>query len=319
MNTLSHSSMISNDDCPASPVTNTKFTNKKCNSFSGSHSFIHCSWDNSGLTSNGGAIHCAFSDDTQKPSISLTIEQCIFSHCHETSTECGGGAVSAEYISAARIESSYFYDCECGANSSLANGGGVLLNYLYSYPSIRRCSFLSCVSGDDGGGCGIWYCNSSVMYVVDSCRFIQCSAVDASSSAGGGLMIAWNEDSVTITNCLFYSCSCLGAIWGGGGIWINRPSNTDVSPITFSFFCQNIAEKGRDVLLVSFPSSPQAIIHSFSFEAQSGRLEGGPDDWLPLASLGLFVSELRCDLLKHKQVSQIIILLQKIIKKNKSI
>ena len=268
-------SIPSNDECTNTEVKDKPYSGQKCSDNSTSHSFIRCSWDNSPHTSNGGAIHlrCA----SPQPSISLTVDKCTFLHCHETNG-VGGGAIYAEYISTAMVENSLFYDCECVWNTTGPEGAGALLNYIYTRPFIKCCSFISCTTGDDGGGCGIWYSNSSNIYGVEFCRFIRCKGTHETSSEGGGIMIYGNTDFVSCTNCLFYACETKDQ---GGGIYIQYPTGTSVKPITFCFFRENQSGNGRDVCFDGFNTTPQAIIYSFSCESADGKIDGGPDNWLP--------------------------------------
>ena len=140
----------SNTNCPKSSIDDKQFIKYKCDDTSTSHSFIHCSWDNNGLTSKGGAIHIAFS--ASHSSIILKVDGCTFLHCHETSSN-GAGAVYAQHIGTTTVENSLFYDCECAHNPDYPEGAGINFNLIHTYPLIKSCSFISCVSGDDGGGC----------------------------------------------------------------------------------------------------------------------------------------------------------------------
>ena len=251
------------------------FTQQKCSNNSTSHSFIHCSWDNSGLVSNGGAIHLCC--DSSQPLISLTVDECTFQHCYETSSD-GAGAVYAQNIGISIVENSFFYDCKCATNTLFPEGAGVLFNYIRTSPLIKLTFFLSCITGDDGGGCGIWYSNSSITYVVDSCRFIKCKGTTDNGCQGGGIIIAHCTTFIACTNCLLCACE---AKHQGGGIWIMCPTGAPISPITFCFFHENQSDNGRDVYFQDFDSVLPAIAHSFSFESTSGRVGAQSDDWLP--------------------------------------
>ena len=264
----------SNTNCLEPSIDYEQFVKYKCDDNSGSHSFRHCSWDNTGLTTNGGAIHYVLSEDTKQTS-SISVYKCTFLHCHETSTD--GGAVYARYIGSASVSDSFFYDCECGSDHG-QEGGGICYAYLSSNPSISRCTFISCVSADDGGGCGIWYSHSPTPYAVDSCSFIQCNGINDAESEGGGIILCLNTDFITCINCLFYGCKGPSQ---GGGIFLEGASDTTPVPITFCFFRENESRNGRDVFLRGLPSNIRAITHSFSFESRDGRVAGGQDNWLP--------------------------------------
>ena len=268
----SHHSLISNVACPDSPVQNQNFFKQKYDTGSGTHSFTRCSWDNSGLTSGGGAIHIVFSESHS--SISLTVDDCNFLHCKE-SNSVGGGAISIKYIGSADIENSVFYDCECGISSDGPESAGILLLYLYSYPLIKSCSFISCTTGDDSGGCGIYCSNSTSPYAIDSCRFIKCKGTDTSSSEGGGAAIGENFMHVGVSNSLFNENH---AVFGGAvEIWEDYLSSFQY-PFKFCFFNNNTATKGNDICFASTPAQ-YPFLHCLSTTASS-RVYNGDDNWL---------------------------------------
>ena len=255
-------SVTPNDDCPSTPVTNREFKPIKCTYSSGSHSFIQCTWDNSERTSNGGAIHYRLTANTKDSSTSLTVDKCTFLHCKEADP-IDGGAIYTAYIGTVSVSNSHFLDCKSGSGETGAEGGGVLCYFISVLPLIRSCTFLFCTTGDDGGGCGIWFSNSSLAYAVDSCRCIKCQGTHIDNSQGGGIMLAWNDMFITITNCLLSACETK---YQGGGIWMSYPSGTSVRPLTFCFFSENKSGYGRDVQFINFPSDAEAITHSFSTE-----------------------------------------------------
>ena len=281
------SSFISNSNpaCSENPTQDKSFFNVNCSYSSGSHTFIDCSWDNKDSGTNGYGIYYVLpSSDSAS---SLTVTHCSFIHCH-ASGGVGGGGVFAQCVGSASVCDSNFYDCSCGSYDYM-EGGGVLLNYIAVKPQIVHCTLFLCSSPDDGGGCGIWCSNSSLPYAVDSCRFIHCKGTHQTSSQGGGIVIGWNTDFITCTNSLFCACS---APTEGGGVWINHPPQTDLHPITFCFFCENIAGQGKDVLLRNFQMTPQPITYSFSCESENGKVSGGSDYWLPQTNtiIKVFVS-----------------------------
>ena len=144
-------------------------------------------------------------------------------------------------------------------------------------PLIQYCSFVSCFSGDDGGGCGIWYSYSSITYVVDSCRFIKCKGIADDNSEGGGIMMYGNNEFITFTNSLFYACS---APVNAGGAYLQK-CGPIVKPIKFCFFRDNKSNGARDLKFSLFDTTPQPITHSFSYESDGGKVVGGSDSWLP--------------------------------------
>ena len=282
----------SNNECTNTEVKDKSFNQQKCSDNSTRHSFIHCSWDNNGRSSSGGAIHlrCTYS----QPSITLTVDRCIFFHCHETGN-IGGGRVYAEYIGTTMIRNSFFYDCQCGTGADGPDGAGALLNYIHTFPLIQCCIFLFCTSGDDGGGCGIWNSQSPVSYAVDSCTFLKCKGVHQKSTDGGGIIFNQNIDMISCTNCLFHACTTPHY---GGAISAVYPSGTTIKPISFCYFHQNTAEYGNDIFLYCFPDPSQTVLHCLSTSASDRVCSvlnendiSNPDkfksdsDWLPLGTL----------------------------------
>ena len=276
-----------NTNCLPSIIVDKTFPNQKCDDKSVSHSFIHCSWNNNGLTSGGGAVHIVFTSSYS--SLSLTVDDCSFLHCHETGS-VDGGAIYAQRIDAATVKKSFFYDCECGLSTTGPEGGGIILNYIRTLPLIKSCVFVSCMTADDGGGCGIYYSYSTLTYAIDSCRCIKCKGSRITSNQGGGICLSLNYDYLACTNCLLYACEAKSQ---GGGVWIGHPTGTTVKPITFCFFRGNTAGEGRDVYFYQLPTTPQAIIQSFSYESENVRVSGGSDNWLPQGIIykGLIIDE----------------------------
>ena len=272
----SHHSSVSNVACPDSSVEDQNFVNNKCDGGSGTFSFKHCSWNNSGLSSHGGAIHLVYS--SPQSSISLTIVDCSFLHCHETG-DVGGGAISAKCIGTATVNNSLFYDCRCGMTPTWEDGAGILFYYIYTLPLIKYSSFVSCISSDDGGGCGIWYGNSSVNYAVDSCHFIKCKGTHATSSEGGAVIIFQNQMHIGLSNSLLHD----NHAFYGGALDLCDSSLSDFNhPVIFSFFNRNSVPSngfGNDVYL-SGPLPKHPLLHCFSTPSLV-RVYNGNDDWLP--------------------------------------
>ena len=265
---------IPNIACAEFPVENQNFIKYKCDSGSGTHSFTNCSWDNTGLSSDGGAIHLIFSEPHS--SISLCVSQCTFLHCHETGS-VDGGAVYARSIGTTSVSNSFFYDCECG--SYINNGGaGICFDAISKHPSIIRCTFISCTTADDGGGCEIWYSKADSVYAIDSCVCIRCKGTHVSDSQGGWIMISHNTDPITCTNSLLTACETKKQ---GGGIWINYPADKFVKPVIFCFFHENKSPSGKDVCFYEYRSDIQPILYSFISDCCDKRVGGGSNNWLP--------------------------------------
>ena len=251
-----------NSACSPSPIEDQQVSNENCTYYSGSHTFINCSWDNAESINTGCAIYfLLYSPDS---SASLNIKRCSFFHCHSSGT-VAGGAIHVQYIHSITISASVFYDCSCGSYESF-EGGAILLSYINSQTSIKDCLFLFCESPDDGGACGIYYCDSSLLYTVDSCCYIQCKGIEDGNSQGGGIMFFQNPGNQASTNCLF---SKLEAYYGGA-IYLNLPNYIPNSfPVKFCFFNKNsklTTGYGNDACFYELtPNNHDAMFeHSFS-------------------------------------------------------
>ena len=252
-------------------------------------------WNNEGLINQGCAI--SFQGPSDAPSGTLEVDKCSFFHCH--SSDVGSGGVFAHCISSASVSDSIFFDCSC-SEASTQEGGGVFMGNLSGKPLVQSCSFISCTSGDDSGGCGIWYCSSSLTYSVDFCRFITCKAAHPESGQGGGAVLAWNEQFVPLKNCLFFSCD---AVSEGGGLWIDCRYATNDRKFVFCFFSQNTADSGKDVCVWRFPLNYVPLLHCFT--TSTGKTVGEYENtnehnnWLPQGTLSFVVDCYRHSSAKH--------------------
>ena len=243
-----------NDLCSDSSVTNQYFTKHQCSYDSGSHSFIQCSWNNKEASGDGCAIY--FRGPSNAPSGILDVQKCSFFHCHST---LPSGGVSSLCISSASVSDSVFYDCTC-TYTDYQEGGGVLMANISIQPLIKFSSFISCSTGDDSGGCGIFFSHSFLTQAVQSCRFIDCKGV-IDDSQGGGAIVNNNVAFVTLTNCLFSLCN---TPFQAGGLALSCPSGTTPQPLTFCYFHKNTAKYGNDIFFYYAPNPSSGIIHCFS-------------------------------------------------------
>ena len=246
-----------NTGCSANPTEDQQFTNQSCTYTSGVHSFFHSTWDNDRYEDGGCAICIIGSSDA--PSGTLEVDQCSFSHCH-SSGNVGSGGVAALYISSASVSSSVFVDCSC-KSANTQEGAGVLFGGISLRPLIIDCSYFTCTTWDDGGGCGIWHSHSAHAYVVEACLFIQCRGLNLTSSQGGGAVIGANSNFITCTNSLFSFCSSL---YHGGGLALASQFCLPDQPLTFCFFHQNTAKYGNDIYYYYTPDPTSDILHCFS-------------------------------------------------------
>ena len=150
------------------------------------------------------------------------------------------------------------------------------------HPLIKSCLFLSCTSGDDGGGCGIYYSQSSLLYAVDSCRCIKCKGIASPNNEGGGMCLSGNDNFISCTNCLLYACE---APSNAGGIFLDCNYATNEKKITFCFFTENKSDGAIDVCVWRQSQNFVPLSHCFTTSTGKtvGEYENTKDhsDWLP--------------------------------------
>ena len=163
------------------------------------------------------------------------------------------------------------------------------------HPHIADTFFISCETGNDGGGLGIW---NSPLYqetCVKGCRFILCRGNNTSSSGGGG-MIVWSSYAANgCSECIFVSCSSPQI---GGGLCYGIASSTSLKNIPLSSFCffkDNSCSRGNDAFIEGWmPTKP--FLHCFSTTTNSPRIDpsGHDDNWHPqetILSCGKYQSD----------------------------
>ena len=86
--------------------------------------------------------------------VSLTVSKGEFYSCKAAPYR--GGGIYVEGIGEVHIEDTLLF--ECIAEAQLEYGGaGIEMVSLQKPPRIESCAFISCSSGDDAGGLGIWF------------------------------------------------------------------------------------------------------------------------------------------------------------------
>ena len=255
-----------------------------------SATFTSCVWRKC-EASNGGGIYLKAGT-----AISLSVIKGEFYSCKSTPER--GGGIYIEGIGDVRIKQTLFLECISEATNG-AGSGGIEMWTVQKPPQIEECSFLSCKSGDDAGGLGIWNTPLYQQTCVMECQFIECTINHTTSSGGGGLIIWISKAAVGCTECLFSKCysACVG---GGLASHISSSDSFKNTPLfSFCFFNNNAAREscGNDCYLVEWIPNPPCV-HSFSTTASSrlcydetGNGWNNPtvytvlDNWLPSGAL----------------------------------
>ena len=198
--------------------------------------------------------------------VSLTVIQSEFHAC-KASPHRGGG-IYAEGIGEVKIERTFFADCTCEPDNN-AGGGGMQLFNVQEPQHIIDSSFISCESGNDGGGISIWYTPVYQETCVKGCRFIGCKGNNSTSSDGGSIIIWYSGAAIGCSETLFSHCS---SEYRGGAATCFSYTSTEFSSslplFSFCFFTDNTCNVGSDVFLVEWiPSEP--FFFSFSTTGES--------------------------------------------------
>ena len=159
--------------------------------------------------------------------------------------------------------------------------------------------FLACVAGGDAGGLYLIRTNGGTNgenLPVRECRFISCvahgkvSGSQTNDADGGGLIYWSNDYTFGICNALFARCeSKLRA----GGTYVTINSDHFDGIIRFCFYCENIAQNGRNAFLGfnGTNGQPWSIIffHSYTSDRDltnsllpnDPALSSTSNNWLP--------------------------------------
>ena len=260
-------------------------------SFTSCH-FISCSNNENEPKGNGGAISYDVANGN------LTIKYCFFYNCIAYHYE--GGGIDARNADDVTISYSTFVSCQAHSSLVLSGGGGVNLWFIKQYPSIKYCSFISCISDDDGSGLNIYNSSSSGNhYACENCVFIKDAVLGNSDSFGGGVLLCDNYEILKCSNLVFTDNE--GTF--GGAYAICHITQSQIYFLYFCFFHSNIGTYGNDAYLLQlFLENP--FLYSFSTAASlrivhaSNRNDwNNPDvftdysNWLPQDSIN-FVNSL---------------------------
>ena len=252
------SSFLSNGNCNGPSYLDCLFTQENHTAISSLATFTSCTWRNCQAT-DGGVIY-----RTGDSTVALTVEKGEFYSC--TASRRGGG-IYVEGIGKVSLTNTLFHEC-IGESSTGSAGGGTDMRNIQKPPQIEGCLFLSCKSGDDGGGLGIW--NSPIYQetCVKRCIFMKCQLSNAAESGGGGIIVWSSYAAVGCSECIFSGCS---SAWIGGALCfdISFSQTLKETPlVVFSFFNKNTAKDkcGNDAYFVEWtPDEP--FLHSFSTSA----------------------------------------------------
>ena len=243
-----------------------------------SFGFFACVWTQC-KADYGGGIYLTVSN-----TVTLSV---INSQLYFCTVLYRGGGIYTQGLNQLSIYNSLFSGCSATATSD--NGGGGIETISTSEPPlVERSAFISCISGNDGGGVGIYYSTQPQRACILQSRFIACEGQHSSSSGGGGMIISHCNSAICSTECFFSACQ---SAWVGGGIcYWGTPENTHSStPLcSFSFFSMNSAltsPYGHDIYFYYLPSDG-VCIHCFSTTTKSPRIHpSGHENWLPMTNI----------------------------------
>ena len=247
------------------------------------HTFNTCKWLSCTADSGGGIFFQSSSSEA-----TLTVTDSQFLSCKAIDTRGGGihiiGSVTLT------LKSTLFHSCTAVSNGDFG-AGGVELDSLTSHPLISQCSFVSCISGNDGGGlCFLSGTFSQDSLALEEDKFISCQSQNSDNGGGGASEIWMNTQITGISNTLFVSCSSLCV---GGALAMSVNPRTYSSFINFCFFTSNTSPAGNDAL-IHFDNSIQwrnVFSRSFTTTTENSLVQNYPDktpltfsesnNWLP--------------------------------------
>ena len=211
-----------------------------------------------------------FSSTSQKPTLSTTFSQCLFSECSSTtggaicvdgrgvsflnvrnciftlcsSTAGAGGAIFSRSISSVEVKNSLFSQCKSkGTTGGEYDGGGICM-YSISSPYVSSSSFINNFSQTDAAGICIESSNGPIQQIILDSRFVKCTS-EGISADGAGIHMYNNRHTFGVSNCFFAFCTSTS---DGGAIFLSIHSTPIGAVIRFCFFHANHASNGgRDI------------------------------------------------------------------------
>ena len=257
---------------------------------SSSATFASCVWRNC-KADYGGGIYLNVSNS----GVSLTVTKSEFHSCEADPYR--GGGIYVEGIGSLQVRDSLFHKCSAGGFDDYG-GGGIEVNTCGEYPLIEDTSFISCQSGSDGAGMGIW----SPPFYHKTCllnsRFVSCRAAPFGNDNDGASLMVWNSSAlICISNSIFAHSH---SEYRGGAvtqyIFNNASHSSSIHLFLFCFFKDNSAEfkPGNDVYFHDWiPSNP--FLHCFSTTQEyrisyysSRDYHFDKDNWLPYTIIYIY-------------------------------
>ncbi|KAH7829998.1 uncharacterized protein MONOS_465 [Monocercomonoides exilis] len=240
---------------------------------------------------------------------SLTLTSCTFDRC--SSDRNGGGlyAVGLEHVS---IKFTSFNECVTGSTSTGALGGGCYISQISNEVELKACKFSGCTADSKAGGMFLSSIPNELM-PVEECEYRNCIAVEMT---GGGISMMEFNPEMSMSNCLFDSCS---SKFGGGGLDITFKVSTTINKeervkrksfnilhnynnmtyfIFFSFANDTTSNNGKDVIIFDRQNSLSQTPFDSSFSTSgvdrlcyvNSKSTTIIDSWLPEGMLERVVS-----------------------------
>ena len=222
------------------------------------YEFISSKWV-SCTADYGGGIYL-----TAGTTVSLFVTKGEFYSCKAAPYR--GGGIYVGRIGKLEVTTSLFSGCVAEAKAD-CGGGGIDLNGAQAFPYIKCSSFISCTSGNDGGGLAIWSSPSFQKICLTDSRFVGCKGLANPGTDGGSLIVWASEAAIGSSNTLFVDSH---SEWSGGAASYNitRSHNSTIPLFSFCFFKNNSARynPGNDVFFAEW-SPTQPFHHCFSLTA----------------------------------------------------
>ena len=216
--------------------------------------------------------------------VSLSITNGEFYSCKSSYR---GGGIYVGGIGKLKVTTTLFSGCVAEAKADYG-GGGINNDAAQEVPSIECSSFISCTSGNDGGGVAIWDSPSFQKVCLTDSRFVECKGLASTGSDGGSLIVWFSNAAIGCSNTLFvdsHSDQRGGAV--SQYIYSSAKHTPSIRLFYFCFFKNNSARinPGNDVYFEDWKPT-QPFLYCFSL-TQTNRVyfSGTHDDWLPLGTL----------------------------------
>ena len=179
-----------------------------------------------------------------------------------------GGGIYIEIISKVEVTKTLFHACIAQATADYG-GGGINIDTIQQFPSIECTSFISCTSGNDGGGVALWTNPQIQKTCLSDSLFIGCKGLSKVGSDGGSFILWRSDAAIGCSNTLFVDSH---SEFHGGAIsyyiYKTVPHQKSIPLFSFCFFHKNTCSAGNDVFLEEWtPDDP--FLLSFSTTSSS--------------------------------------------------